>query len=106
MIEKKREEGEGEANGEAKTMTSSMMKTRRAAPHVATAAFSPSLQQYVLLFLVALRQLRRWREHDAASRLLLQRTRAQPAPPTVSVKESNCAVVDFVVGGMAEGCSC
>jgi hypothetical protein len=25
---------------------------------------------------------------------------------TVSVTESNCAVVDFVVGGMAEGCSC
>ena len=61
-----------------------------------------------------------------ASRLLLQRTRAQTPsqgfqnrkpvyihanmhhglPPTVSVKESNCAVVDFVVGGMAEGCSC
>ena len=71
-----------------------------------TAAFSPSLEQYVLRLLVALRQQRRWREHDAASRLLLQRTRAQPPPPTVSVKESNCAVVDFVVGGMAEGCSC
>ena len=32
--------------------------------------------------------------------------RARSPPPTVSVKESNCAVVDFVVGGMAEGCSC
>ena len=87
-------------------MTSSMMKTRRAAPHFGTTAFPPSLEQYVLRLLVPLRQLRRWREHDAASRLLLQRTRAQPAPPTVSVKESNFAVVDFVVGGMAEGCSC
>jgi hypothetical protein len=29
-----------------------------------------------------------------------------PPPPTASVKESNRAVVDIVVGGMAEGCSC
>ena len=72
-----------------------------------TAALSPSLEQYVLRLLVALRQQRRWREHDAASRLLLQRTPPPPGPPlTVSVKESNCAVVDFAVGGMAEGCSC
>ena len=45
--------------------------------------------------------------HDAASHLMLQRARAHSLPPpTVSVKESNCAVVDFVVGGMAEGCTC
>ena len=49
-------------------LTSSMIKTRRAAPLVGTAAFSPSLEQYVLRLLVALRQQRRWRERDAASR--------------------------------------
>ena len=32
-------------------MTSSMMKTRGAAPHVGTAAFSPSLEQYALRLL-------------------------------------------------------
>jgi hypothetical protein len=39
-----------------------------------------SLEQYVLRLWVALRQLRRWREHDAASRLLLQRTGAVLPP--------------------------
>jgi hypothetical protein len=33
-----------------------MMKTRGAAPHVGTAAFSPSLEQYALRLLAALRQ--------------------------------------------------
>jgi hypothetical protein len=94
------EKGRGRGRGEwdAKTGTSSMMKTRGAAPHVATAAFSASLEQYALRLLAALRPLRRWRERDAASRLLLQRVQPPPPPPpAASVKESNRAVVYIVV---------
>ena len=43
--------GRGRGEWEAKTVTSSMMKTRGVAPHVGTAAFSPSLEQYALRLL-------------------------------------------------------
>ena len=80
-----------------------MMKTRGAALHVGSAAFSPPLQQYALRLLAALRQLRRWRERDAAGRLLLQRARAQPAPPDSFSKRKQLRCCGFRGGGHGRG---